>query len=138
MSRIYISAPRSMRAEAETLAGLIEAAVPGAVVSPRWWTDIPNGDDRDVPEAEAMAIAQEQAIAVLSSDVVLYLSSKRGDGQGTHTELGIALAGQHLQGAPVVIMVGKHQAASIFNRLVTRWCATWDDAVDAVREVGEM
>jgi len=135
---LYISASRSMRAEAETLAGLIEAAVPGAVVSPRWWTDIPNGDDRDVPEAEAMAIAQEQAIAVLSSDVFVYLSSPRGDGQGTNTELGLALAGQHLQGAPVVIGVGKHVAQSIFNRLTTKWVGNWDAAVDAVREVGEM
>ena len=132
--RLYISASRSMRIEAETLAGLIEAAVPGAVVSPRWWTDIPNGDDSGVPEAEAMAIAQEQAIAVLSSDVFVYLSSPRGDGQGTHTELGIALAGQHLQGTPVVVGVGAHVAQSIFNRLTTKWVGNWDAAVDAVRD----
>ena len=135
MSKIYISAPRSMKVEAESLAKVIEAAIPGAVVGPRWFETVPDGDDRAVPADEAQAIAQAQAVAVLGADAFIYLSAPRGDGQGTHTELGLALAGQHIRGGPVVIGVGRYQGESIFNRLTTKWVATWVEVVDALREV---
>lgn len=84
------------------------------------WTNRAYSRDYDKNPKQSSEYSLEETNAILNSDILIHLSDFNG--KGKYVDLGIALAGNNLQGKPLIYVVGTkaNESQFYFNPAIKR------------------